>query len=408
MTVEIIPKNYISGSLTVPGDKSISHRAAILAAIAEGITEISGFLPAEDTMSTVNCLRQLGVEAEIGEITRIHGRGLHGLLPPQKPLNCGNSGTTMRLLAGLLAGQVFDSVLIGDESLQKRPMARVIAPLELMGAKIKSKKEKAPMEITGSRLKGINYQMPLHSAQVKSAILLASLYAKGKTTVHDLAPGMTRNHTEELLKHFGHPNPLKAREIRIPGDFSSAAFFIVLGLLLAKDGLTIENVGLNPTRTGLLTALCAMGGNIQISGNSILVRKSDLTATNIDKNLAPLMIDEIPIFTIAAAFATGTTTISGAAELAHKESNRIQAMTSELTKLGVNISATADGMIIHGGAPLKGANLDSHNDHRIAMSLAIAATAADGASTLKNADCIKISYPDFFSVIPRLTRNPQM
>jgi 3-phosphoshikimate 1-carboxyvinyltransferase len=417
--INIFPKNNISGIMTVPGDKSISHRAAILGAIAEGITEITGFLVSKDTMATVNCLRQLGVKIEIGQITKIHGVGLYGLQRPKSPLNCGNSGTTMRLLAGLLAGQKFDSVLIGDESLQSRPMERIIRPLSLMGAKIESNDGRAPLKIRGMKLNAINYQMTLHSAQVKSTIRLASLYARGHTEIIELKPGLIRNHTENLLFHMGYPNTLQAQKITIPGDFSSAAFFIVAGLILAKDGLTIENVGLNPTRIGLLAVLKAMGGLIEVRGQrsevrelvgDIYVQKSGLRAVRVQGDEIPLMIDELPILAVAAAFACGTTVIKDAAELKVKESNRLNVMVGELSKLGVDIHETADGMIIHGGKALRGANLDSHGDHRIAMALAIAASAADGAnkadgvSTLKNADCVNISFPSFFEVLTTLTK----
>ncbi|MCL2854471.1 MAG: 3-phosphoshikimate 1-carboxyvinyltransferase [Defluviitaleaceae bacterium] len=409
--MRIEPKNTVGGVVSVPGDKSISHRAVILGAIAHGVTEVHGFLRGEDNLATVACLRQLGVECAEdveGGILRVQGVGLHGLKAPKDVLYCGNSATTMRLLCGLLAGQGFDSVLDGDKSLQKRPMERVVAPLRMMGAKIDSLDGFAPLKIHGRPLNGIHYQMPIHSAQVKSAILLAGLYAAGKTTVAELGKGLTRNHTENMLTYMQGDNGLVARKIEVAGDFSSAAFFVVLGILLADEGLTIKNVGLNPTRTGLLSALRSMGGHVETrhikttgseAVGDIFVKKSNLNAITLSGKQIPLMVDEIPIFAVCALFAAGTTIIKDAQELAIKETNRLHAMAAELAKMGANITADHQGMIIHGGKPLHGATLSSHGDHRIAMSLAIAAMAAKTPSILKNAHWAAISFPNFFNVL---------
>ena len=407
MEITIRPKATVGGVITVPGDKSISHRAVILGAIAQGITQIHGFLRGHDNLATISCLRQLGVNFEENvedNVLQVEGVGLHGLKPPKDILFCGNSGTTMRLLCGLLAGQNFDSVLNGDNSLRNRPMERVAIPLRLMGAEIETAGGKAPIKIGGRPLTGVNYQMPIYSAQVKSAILLAGLYAKGKTIVTEPTPGLTRNHTEIMLENWQH----LGGNIHICGDFSSAAFFIVLGLLLADNGITIQNVGLNPTRTGLLSVLQNMGGNIRASitkieggeaVGDIFVKKSKLHSINLSGNQIPLMIDEIPIFAVATLFAEGTTIISDAEELAVKESNRLKTITEELTKMGAEITAHNQGMVIRGGQKIRGATLNSHGDHRIAMSLAIAATVAQGPSIIQDAHCADISFPHFYKTL---------
>ncbi|MCL2576184.1 MAG: 3-phosphoshikimate 1-carboxyvinyltransferase [Defluviitaleaceae bacterium] len=409
--VKILPKKNFNSEIFVPGDKSISHRAVILGAIAEGVTEIKGFLIGDDCLATINCLRQLGVKIDIGgDFVRVYGKGLHGLTAPKDVLYCGNSGTTMRLLCGLLAGQKFDSILDGDKSLQKRPMKRIIDPLRLMGAKIET--TTPPIKIKRANLKGVYYKMPIHSAQVKSALILAGLYAEGETVIEELEKGATRNHTELMLNYMMENGILTGKKITVCGDFSSAAFFIVLGLLLAGEGITIRNVGVNPTRTGLLEALRKMGGDIKIQNTrnicgedvgDILVKKSDLTGIEIDGKLVPKMIDEVPIFAVAAAFAKDTTIIKDAAELAVKESNRLQAMATELSKMGVSIASTNDSLTIIGTSnacqPVHGATLYSHNDHRIAMSLAIAATAANSESTLNGSEWIDVSFPNFLSLL---------
>lgn len=404
----------------VPGDKSISHRTLILGAIAEGVTEISGFLAAEDCLATMDCLRKMGVKIEhSGDAVRVFGVGLHGMQKPNDVLYVGNSGTTLRLLTGLLAGQPFDTALDGDASIRRRPMDRVITPLSQMGANISG--STVPISIKGTKLRGTHYKMPIASAQVKSAILLAALYAQGETVVEELSYGATRNHTENMMAHMGidldisgkiiryKGGTLSGQKIDVLGDFSSAAFLIVAGMLLAEDGLVIENVGINPTRTGLLDALRQMGAEICINnrketlGNEevgdIFVKKSTLRPITLAGEIVPRMIDEIPIFAVAALFAGGTTIIRDSAELAVKESNRITAMTTELTKMGAKIEPQADGMIIHGGQSLSGAEVDSHGDHRIAMALAIAATMARGDTLIKNTSCVNVSFPDFFQIL---------
>jgi len=419
MDKKITPKNNISGKITVPGDKSISHRALILGAIADGITEIDGFLTGEDCLATIDCLRKLGVKIEhSGDTVRIYGVGLHGLRRPKDMLYVGNSGTTLRLLTGLLAGQGFDCALDGDESIRKRPMDRVIQPLSQMGANISG--SHAPISINGAKLRGIEYKMPINSAQVKSAILLAALYAQDETVVEELEDGATRNHTEKMMKHMGICLDISGKivkhvggkprgcKIYVPDDFSSAAFFIVVGVLLAKDGLVIENVGINPTRTGLIDILRQMGAEIEIdncrlAGNEevgdIYVRKSELEAVTLKGDIVPRMIDEVPIFAVAAAFAKGTTVIQDAEELAVKESNRITAISLELAKMGMKIEPKQDGMVIYGGMRPNGAVLDSHGDHRIAMALAIASTAAHSDSIIRNAQCVDVSFPGFFHIL---------
>ena len=400
----------------MPGDKSISHRALILGAIAEGITEISGLLSGQDCLATMRCLRRMGVEIEHnGDFARISGVGLHGLKKPDSTLYVGNSGTTLRLLTGLLAGQAFYSALDGDASIRKRPMDRVTRPLSCLGAKITG--DFAPIVIKGAELKATHYKMPINSAQVKSAILLAALYARGETAVDEPGRGLTRNHTENMMSYMGVSLEVSGktikyvggvpigREIIIPGDFSSAAFFIVLGVLCAKEGLVIKNAGINPTRTGLIDALRQMGAQIAIENRKMLgneeagdihVKMLPLMPIILQGDIIPRMIDEIPIFAVAALFAPGTTTIKDAAELTIKESNRITSMCMELAKMGAKIEPRPDGMVIHGGFPLNGAVLDSHGDHRVAMALAVAATASQKQVLIKNAQCTDVSFPDFF------------
>lgn len=419
MDIKIKPKTNIGGKISVPGDKSISHRALILGAIAEGVTEIDGFLAGDDCLATIDCLREMGVGIErSGDNVLVHGVGLHGLRKPGNMLYVGNSGTTLRLLTGLLVGQSFDCVLDGDKSIRCRPMDRVVLPLSQMGAKING--SCAPINIEGAKLKGIYYKMPINSAQVKSAILLAALYAQGETVVEELLAGVTRNHTEKMMAYMGidlrisgkiirnKGGVLKGRKISVPSDFSSAAFFVVAGVLLAEDGLLIENVGINPTRTGLVDALRQMGAKIEIRNERILgneevgdifVRKSRLRAMELRGDIVPRMIDEIPIFAVAALFAQGKTVIQDAEELAVKESNRIVTMITELAKMGAKIEPQHDGMVINGGLTLNEAVVDSHGDHRVAMALAIAATAAKGASIIKGAECVDVSFPEFFQLL---------
>lgn len=419
------PKDKINGEITVSGDKSISHRAVMLGSIAEGITEVTGFLMGADCLSTIECFRQLGIPIEVNEEKVIvHGKGLLGLSQPSNMLDVGNSGTTIRLMTGILSAQSFSSDITGDASIQKRPMLRVVAPLREMGAKIDGKEggKYCPLHIEGQGLKGIHYQLPVASAQVKSAILLASLYAEGETTVIEPAP--SRNHTEIMVNYFGgnilqkdnviKSSPVKkltGQYIKVPGDISSAAYFIVAALILPHSELLIKNVGVNPTRDGIITVFKQMGGNIELINQrtqcgepvaDILVRSSDLHGIEIGGSLIPKLIDEIPVIAAAACYARGTTIIKDAQELKVKESNRIQTMVSELKKMGASIRETDDGMIIEGGSALRGAQVESYHDHRVAMSLAIAALKAEKETTINNSDCVSISFPNFFSYLEKL------
>jgi len=421
MNIEIKPKQNIKKKLTVPGDKSISHRAVMFGAISEGVTQIDGFLMGDDCLSTIKCFRQLGIEIEINETKVIvYGKGLYGLRKSANILDVGNSGTTLRLITGLLSAQNFLTEITGDVSIQKRPMDRVIIPLSKMGANIEGKF--CPIKINGSALKGINYTLPVASAQVKSAILLASLYAEGQTIITEPAP--IRDHTEIMLNYLGANikkdgnkiisnkiNQLYAKNIIVPADISSAAYFIVAGLIVPDSEILITNVGFNFTRTGIIDVLEDMGADISIINKrnscgdivaDILVKTSKLKSTTIGGSIIPRLIDEIPIIAVAACFAKGQTIIKDAAELKVKESNRILTIATELNKMGANIIQTDDGMIINGVEQLKGAKVESYNDHRIAMSLAIAALASQGTTTINNADCTDISFPDFFETIYNL------
>ncbi|MCL2415917.1 MAG: 3-phosphoshikimate 1-carboxyvinyltransferase [Defluviitaleaceae bacterium] len=437
----IYPKKEIKSKapLKIPGDKSITHRAIILGAISQGTTEIINFLDSEDCRATIECFKKMGVGFEqSGDLLRIRGVGLHGLQKPKDILYVGNSGTTMRLLMGLLAAQKFDAVLDGDGSIRRRPMNRVAIPLQKMGANIKTREGLAPIEIFGnSKLQGINYQMPVLSAQVKSAVMLAALYAEGETRIMEKEACLTRDHTELMLNFFGGDiktngceitiKPVKeiyAKEIEIPSDLSSAAYFIALGLLL-QGGIILKNVGLNPTRSGILDAFISMGANIIIKNKQkigaelvgdieIYESRADLRGIDIDGRLAARMIDDIPILAVCACLARGTTIIRGAQELALKESNRLAVLACELQKMGADISQTKDGLIIKGTAittkpatgnnaeKLKGATLNSHKDHRMAMSFAIAASLADNPSRISEADCINTSFPNFFNILKNI------
>ncbi|MBD5551042.1 MAG: 3-phosphoshikimate 1-carboxyvinyltransferase [Lachnospiraceae bacterium] len=414
----------LRGEITVPGDKSISHRAVMFGALAKGKTEITGFLRGADCLSTISCFRQLGISIE--ETTDkiiVHGKGLHGLHAPADTLDTGNSGTTTRLLSGILAGQHFTSVLNGDESIQKRPMRRIMTPLSQMGASIRSINENdcAPLQITGSALHGISYLSPVASAQVKSAILLAGLYADSETSVTE--PAVSRNHTELMLKSFGadirsegltatvQPEPaLCGMDILVPGDISSAAYFIAAGCLVPDAEILIRNVGINPTRDGILQVVRKMGADITLLNEKntgepvadLLVKSSSLHGITIGGDIIPALIDELPVIAVMAAAAEGITVIKDAAELKVKESDRIAVMTENLSAMGCDITATEDGMIINGGNTLHGAVIDSHLDHRIAMSFAIAAMIADGKTEIKDADCVRISYPNFYEDLERL------
>ena len=414
----------LRGEVTIPGDKSISHRAVMFGALAEGKTEITGFLRGADCLSTISCFRQLGISIEeTADKIIVHGKGLHGLRAPVSTLDTGNSGTTTRLISGILAGQNFTSVLTGDSSIQRRPMRRIMTPLSQMGASIRSIKENdcAPLEITGSSLHGISYMSPVASAQVKSAVLLAGLYADGETSVTETA--ISRNHTELMLKSFGadirtdhltatiRPIPaLHAMDIHVPGDISSAAYFIAAGSLVPDSEILIRNVGINPTRDGIIRVAREMGADITLFNEKntgepvadLLVKSSSLHGITIGGDIIPTLIDELPIIAVMAAAADGTTVIRDAAELKVKESDRIAVMTENLSAMGCDITATQDGMIIHGRNALQGAVIDPHSDHRIAMSFAVAAMIADGETEIKDADCVMISYPDFYDDLKKL------
>ena len=411
------PGRPLSGRLRVPGDKSVSHRSVMLGALAEGTTRITGFLEGEDTLATAAILRRLGVRIEVlGEGERlVHGVGLKGLSPPDGPLDCGNAGTGMRLLAGLLSGQPFDSVLVGDASLSKRPMRRVIDPLARMGAKIDSESGLPPLRIHAkSALQGIDYECPVASAQVKSAVLLAGLYASGPTTVRE--PHPTRDYTERMLSAFGADidfapgiatlrpgRDLRATSVDVPADFSSAAFFLVAASVIPGSHLVLERVGVNPRRTGLLEALRLMGADIAVhpageqGGEPVAdleVRAARLQGATIPEALVPDMIDEFPALFTAAALADGVTVVSGAAELRVKESDRIAVMAEGLRALGADIDERPDGALIRGG-DLRGGTADSRGDHRIAMSLAVAAQRASGEVRIGDVANVATSFPGF-------------
>lgn len=417
----------LSGSITVPGDKSISHRSVMFGSLANGLTEIHGFLWGADCLSTISCFSEMGIEIEKKEDTLlVHGRGLHGLTCPNRILDCGNSGTTTRLISGILSGQSFPVTLTGDESIQKRPMRRIIDPLTRMRARIESLRgnDCAPLSITGNSLHGISYTSPVSSAQVKSAVLLAGLYADGETRFTE--PSLSRNHSELMLASFGADihteettavlrpvHELFGQKIQIPGDISSAAFFLAAALIVPNSEILIQNVGINPTRDGILHVLHAMNADITLlntkeeageAAADLLVRSSHLTGTVIEGAIIPTLIDELPVIAAIACFAEGTTVIKDAAELKVKESNRIAAMVTGLTKMGADVTETEDGMIIHGGRPLHGAVIDSQSDHRIAMTFAVAALAADGETSIPDADCVKISYPNFYQDLKLLQK----
>lgn len=417
-------KTGLTGNITVPGDKSISHRSIMLGSLAKGTTEVHNFLQGADCLSSISCFQKMGIEIENnGSIVKIHGKGMHGLTPPTEILDVGNSGTTTRLMSGILAAQPFTCTVNGDASIRKRPMKRIMIPLGMMGADITSKSgnDCAPLIIRGNRLHGIHYDSPVASAQVKSAILLAGLYADGTTSITE--PSLSRNHTELMLAAFGadihsqgntvyvkQTHELEAQKIMIPGDISSAAYFIAAGLIGEQANITIQNVGINPTRDGILEVCRAMGAditlqNVKTTGEptaDLTVKQSNLKGTIIEGSVIPKLIDEIPIIAILACFAEGTTIIRDAAELKVKESNRIDVMVKNLRAMGADIEGTDDGMIIHGGRPLHGAVVDSHLDHRIAMSFAIAGLNADGNTEILGGECVNISYPAFYEDLGRL------
>lgn len=419
-------KNHkgLHGNIEVPGDKSISHRSIMFGAIANGTTTVHHFLKAEDCLSTIAAFKKLGVKIEEkGSAIQIEGKGFAGLKAPNEALNLGNSGTTIRLLMGILAGADFKTTLFGDASLSKRPMKRVMEPLAQMGVQCSGKEgsEFPPITLKGTKeLKPLHYNIPVASAQVKSALIFAALQAKGESVLIEKA--CTRNHTEEMIRQFGGEitvngreikihgqQTLKGQEIYVPGDLSSAAFFIVAALIVPNSKITLKNVGLNPTRTGILDVIEQMGGTIRIdhineSGQfgDLEVSSSELTGIEISGDLIPRLIDELPIIALLATQATGTTVIKNAEELKVKESNRIDSVAAELDKLGANILPTEDGMIIKGKTALHGGQVNSHHDHRIGMMLQIAALLTDEAVELAEAEAVAVSYPNFFNDLEKI------
>ena len=419
----------LRGTLTVSGDKSISHRAVMLGSLATGTTEIEGFLPGEDCLSTIRCFRSMGVHIEQnGSSVKVFGRGLRELTAPAGILDCGNSGTTTRLLSGVLAAQHFNSVLSGDASIQRRPMKRIMIPLRAMGADITSVSgnDCAPLSVHGKQLYGVHFNSPIASAQVKSAVLLAGLYASGQTTVTE--PALSRDHTERMLRSFGakvltgnfegrpsvtvtETQNLYGTEISVPGDISSAAFFLVGASIVPGSEVVLRNVGINPTRDGVISALRAMGAKIEVlevrnedsePAADLLVRYAPLHGTEIGGALIPRLIDELPVLAAAAAVAEGRTVIRDAAELKVKESNRIRTMAEGLSRLGAKVEETEDGLIIDGGAALHGGAVESYSDHRIAMSFAILSLVTDGEVRISDPDCVNISAPTFYEDLKSL------
>lgn len=423
MKKALLYKKNLKGKIKVLGDKSISHRAIMFGAISEGITNIKGFLKGEDCISTINCFKELGIKiVETDDMISVYGNGLYGLKKPKNTLYVGNSGTTIRLISGILVAQNFCCTITGDSSIIKRPMKRITEPLYLMGANIESNEGFAPLKITGNKLSGIKYNMPIASAQVKSAILLASLYAKDNTTIIEKVK--SRDHSEIMLKYFGADidinkdvinskpvNRLKSQNIKIYGDISSACFIIV-GALITKDShVIIEDVGVNPTRTGFLDVLIKMGANINflnvkyVNGEKVCdieVKSSRLKAFDISGEIIPRMIDEIPLFSLVASLADGTSTVKNAQELKFKESNRIKTISTELNKIGANILETDDGMVIEGNKTFFANECESYDDHRIAMCIAIASLVCDEPIILNNYECINISFPTFFNILKNL------
>ena len=421
MKQRIEPSKGLRGTVTIPGDKSISHRSIMFGSLAEGDTEITGFLYGDDCLSTVGAFRSMGIEIEVtDEKIVVHGKGLHGLQEPDNVIDVGNSGTTIRLISGILAGQNFNTVLTGDASIRKRPMGRVIKPLTAMGARIIGRQGNtlAPLSIEGTKLHAMQYQSPVASAQVKSAVLLAGLYADGWTEV--IEPSLSRNHTELMLQSFGaevesvgntarvkgHPQ-LKGQKIEVPGDISSAAYLLVAGSIIPDSEIILKNVGLNPTRTGIIDVLLAMGADLSITNEhssggelmgDITVRSAKLHGTHIAGDLIPRLVDEIPVIAVAAACADGVTEIRDAQELKVKESNRLETVAQGLRAFGCELDVLDDGLRIHGGKPLQaGAVCDSFGDHRIAMSMTVAALAAQGTAEIEQFEAVSVSWPSFWA-----------
>ena len=421
-------QHNLTGEITVPGDKSISHRAIMLGSIAHGITKIDNFLMGEDCLSTIECFRKMGVEIEVNsDNVIVSGVGLNGLKEPSGILDAGNSGTTTRLISGILAGQRFKSTITGDDSLKTRPMKRIIEPLSKMGAKFLCINEDGylPFTISGGEIKGIAYESRVASAQVKSACLLAGLYADCPTTV--IEPSQSRNHSELMLEYFGadikchsktevsiKPNPrLMGQHVIVPSDISSAAYFMVAGLICEGSDILIKNVNINPTRAGIINVIQDMNGNISLEN----IRKQsneevadihvtyspDMRGTTIGGDIIPTLIDEIPVIAVLATFAQGKTIIKDAAELKVKESNRIDTVVNGLEAVGANVKACDDGMVIYGGAPLFGAKIETKKDHRIAMAFAIANLICKGSIILDDGDCVAISFPDFYDKLDMIS-----
>ncbi len=420
----------LRGQVRVPGDKSISHRALLLGAIADGPSRVEGFLPAADCQVTLRLVRALGIQVEQHTPTTltVHGRGLHGLQEPEDILDCGRSGTTMRLLVGLLAGQPFLSLLSGDAQLRGRPMGRVVEPLRRMGAAVLARDgdRLPPLAIQGGGLRGIDYTLPVASAQVKSALLLAGLYADGPTTLH--VPGPARDHTERMLLAMGAKletgdwgleiepgSSLRAAEVTVPGDFSSAAFLLVSALLVPGSECTIKGVGVNPTRTGLLDVVQAMGTGVTVHDArtvggepvaDLTIRPSELRGVDVGGDLVVRMIDEFPVLAVAATQARGVTVVRDAGELRVKETDRIATTVEELRRLGAKIEPRPDGFVVHGPTPLAGNAVHSHGDHRLAMALAVAGLIAEGETMVQDVDCIADSFPGFEATLAHLGAQP--
>ncbi|PLR99739.1 3-phosphoshikimate 1-carboxyvinyltransferase [Bacillus sp. T33-2] len=418
----------LSGIVEVPGDKSISHRAVMFGSIAAGKTTVENFLPGDDCLSTISCFRNMGVPIkQEGTRVEIDGTGLDGLKEPEQVLDVGNSGTTIRLIMGILAGRPFNSVLTGDRSIARRPMTRVTKPLTLMGAKIAGRKgaEFTPISVAGGSLAGMEYKLPVASAQVKSAILLAGLQADGTTTI--IEPEKTRDHTERMIMQFGGRietgentvtvtggQQLRGTDVHVPGDISSAAFFLVAGAITPNSMIELRNVGLNPTRTGILDVLVQMGANVEVRPYStaqgepagdIIIRSSDLKGTVVEGDLIPRLIDEIPVIALLATQAEGKTVIKDAQELKVKETNRIDTVVKELGRLGADIKATEDGMVIYGRKTLTGGTtVSSHEDHRIGMMLAVAALICPNEVFLERSEAVSVSYPSFFEHLQSLMK----
>ncbi len=427
----IHPAKALSGGVLMPGDKSISHRYAMLAALAEGTSELRNFAAAADCHSTLGCMKSLGADVKVdGTTVRVTGRGLRGLKSSWRALDAGNSGTTIRLLSGILAGQDFKTTISGDESLQKRPMKRVVGPLREMGAEIKAREDNfAPLEIRGGKLRAIEYKMPMASAQVKSAVLLAGLFAEGETVV--IEPARTRDHTELALEEFGAPVERNARVTRIhgagangsvkltaknldvPGDISSAVFFIAAASLFPESSILIQNVGLNPTRTAILDVFAGMGANIQIHSvqsshgeviGDLAVKGASLKGGLISGDTIPLVIDELPMLAALGPYTEEGIEIRDAKELRVKESDRIAVLVENLKRMGAEVEERPDGLKVEGRAAgrLRGAEIEPHGDHRIAMAFSIAALAADGSTTIRDAECAGVSFPSFYEDLNRV------